>query len=310
MHKSYSQSMFASKTQHPVTKEDCIMAIISNSSSKHLQYPSIKQNNIFYHTSRKGWDFNEEYKQQKDKEKAADTIEFPQAKALHCLKGKVAMFASNSFIGRYRNYNEDRISIECKVQRPLSKATCSPWPRIDYFAVFDGHGGDKCAQYLQNNLLSLIINDALFPDEPIKAINSAFTKADAYLLKEAMLSYDNNCFDSSGSCALILLIIKDLCYCVNLGDSRSIYTENSSRKVKQLSIEHKPNINEEKERILLAGGSIYSTEAFADSELIVAWRILPGKLAVSRSLGDIEAKTKRFGGNSNVLISSPDITVF
>lgn len=310
MHKSFSQRMFLSKSHCPSTKEDYIMTKLKNSTSQHLLNSAIKQNNMFNRTTKRGWDLFDEYKQQRETAKAKEAMEFPQAKALHCSKGKVAMFASNSFKGRLRSYNEDRLAIECNVQRPQGKAVSNYWPRIDYFAVFDGHGGDKCSEYLKANLLSFIINDVSFPDEPIEAIKSAFSKADAYLLKEEMVSYDNNNFDSSGSCGLILLIIRDFCYCVNLGDSRSIYSENSSHRVKQLSIEHKPNINDEKERILLAGGSIFKTETFINNEDTITWRILPGQLAVSRSFGDIEAKSSRFGGNPSVLISSPDITVF
>ena len=39
-------------------------------------------------------------------------------------------------------------------------------------------------------------------------------------------------------------------------------------------------------------------------------RIIPGRLSVSRSFGDIEAKNYRLGGLPNVLISSPEISVF
>lgn len=39
-------------------------------------------------------------------------------------------------------------------------------------------------------------------------------------------------------------------------------------------------------------------------------RLLPGRLSVSRSFGDAEAKIKRFGGNPLVLIATPDIRSF
>ena len=39
-------------------------------------------------------------------------------------------------------------------------------------------------------------------------------------------------------------------------------------------------------------------------------RVYPGRLSVSRSFGDIEAKLERFGGNSNVLIATPEIKAF
>lgn len=35
------------------------------------------------------------------------------------------------------------------------------------------------------------------------------------------------------------------------------------------------------------------------------FRVQPGRLSISRSIGDIEAKLKKFGGNSKVLISEP-----
>ena len=37
------------------------------------------------------------------------------------------------------------------------------------------------------------------------------------------------------------------------------------------------------------------------------FRVFPGRLSVSRTFGDIEAKLEKFGGNPNVVISKPEI---
>ena len=48
---------------------------------------------------------------------------------------------------------------------------------------------------------------------------------------------------------------------------------------------------------------------YQNGKLIKApWRVLPGRLSVSRTLGDIEAKDEKFGGKKNVVIALPDIT--
>lgn len=39
-------------------------------------------------------------------------------------------------------------------------------------------------------------------------------------------------------------------------------------------------------------------------------RVLPGRLSVSRTFGDIEAKLERFGGKPNVVIAEPDLRSF
>lgn len=38
--------------------------------------------------------------------------------------------------------------------------------------------------------------------------------------------------------------------------------------------------------------------------------VLPGRLSVSRTFGDIEAKYTCYGGNPNVVIAVPDIKAF
>ena len=38
-------------------------------------------------------------------------------------------------------------------------------------------------------------------------------------------------------------------------------------------------------------------------------RVYPGRLSVSRTFGDIEAKLSNFGGIPNVVIAEPEITV-
>jgi len=39
-------------------------------------------------------------------------------------------------------------------------------------------------------------------------------------------------------------------------------------------------------------------------------RVFPGRLSVSRTFGDIEAKLPSLGGNPNVVIAEPEIKAF
>jgi len=40
------------------------------------------------------------------------------------------------------------------------------------------------------------------------------------------------------------------------------------------------------------------------------FRVLPGRLSVSRTFGDIEAKLERLGGKPGVVIAQPEIASF
>ena len=55
------------------------------------------------------------------------------------------------FTYKNRNYNEDRVSIILNVLKPNSRSN-EEWPKVSFFAVYDGHGGNKCADFLKENL--------------------------------------------------------------------------------------------------------------------------------------------------------------
>jgi len=40
------------------------------------------------------------------------------------------------------------------------------------------------------------------------------------------------------------------------------------------------------------------------------FRVLPGRLSVSRTFGDIEAKKPKYGGNPKVIVAEPEIKAF
>ena len=40
------------------------------------------------------------------------------------------------------------------------------------------------------------------------------------------------------------------------------------------------------------------------------FRVLPGRLSVSRTFGDIEAKKQKYGGNPRVIVAEPEIKSF
>ena len=63
----------------------------------------------------------------------------------------------------------------------------------------------------------------------------------------------------------------------------------------------------------MIGGKIYQTPSLFPlyqngKEIEIPWRVLPGRLSVSRTFGDIEAKDEKFGGRKGVVVALPDIT--
>jgi serine/threonine protein phosphatase PrpC len=117
---------------------------------------------------------------------------------------------------------------------------------------------------------------------------------------------------------------------------------NGGTKVYQLSNDHKPSEPSERDRVIDAGGKIYVSaikqimgvsgmsiqrtdrlvtkedklKASTENALSVIesggeaygpHRVLPGRLSVSRAIGDAHAKLKPLGGNPHVVIATPEI---
>jgi len=131
----------------------------------------------------------------------------------------------------------------------------------------------------------------------------------------------------------------------NVGDCRSIMSASGGSEVYQLSRDHKPSDPNERDRVIDSGGQIYvsaikqmtssagvsiqrtdklisksdSLQCSTENALNVIenggeaygpYRVLPGRLSVSRAIGDAHAKLKQLGGNSSVVIPQPDIKRF
>ena len=71
--------------------------------------------------------------------------------------GLITSYAANTHQGISRNYNEDRVSIILNMTKPSSKADLKEWPKCSFFAIYDGHGGNACADFLKDHLHNIII---------------------------------------------------------------------------------------------------------------------------------------------------------
>ena len=213
----------------------------------------------------------------------------------------IKAYAYNTSDGNIREYNEDTITAT-KINYNLKE-------KNDYcyfFAVYDGHGGKGCSNYLKNYLHKNI------SEFSINGLKTAIEITENNFLEKAINNY-NNKVDSSGSCGVILLIKKNKCIIANIGDSRLLIFKN--KRLFFSTKDHKPNSYLEKKRIESAGGFVHKTvaavEIYQNGKLIeTPWRVYPGGLSVSRTFGDIESKDELFGGKKGVVVSLPDINEF
>jgi protein phosphatase 2C family protein 2/3 len=110
----------------------------------------------------------------------------------------------------------------------------------------------------------------------------------------------------------------------NVGDSRGVISSNRGALANSISEDHKPGSKTEHQRIYRAGGQTYrsrmpmnmantmtrtQTAEFLDKNFGPE-RVAPGKLSVSRTIGDLFAKDFAFGGNPKVVIPDPEIYEF
>ena len=96
---------------------------------------------------------------------------------------------------------------------------------VSYFAIYDGHGGTHCAQYLQDNLHIALRTNLLstpnFRFDVNKAILTAFEKS-FNECDEGFYRTDPVAAKTSGSTAVVCLIAGDKVIVGNLGDSRAV----------------------------------------------------------------------------------------
>ena len=208
-------------------------------------------------------------------------------------------YAFNTSMGNIRDYNEDTITATKIILDGVNDSNTF------FFAVYDGHGGNGCSLYLKEKLHHFIKN---FTKE---SLNEAINTVEEKFMSEEALDEKGEIKDPSGSCGIMALIQKNKLIIANVGDSRLVLFKKNSLYFS--TEDHKPGSPSEKTRIEKGGGMVYQTPSLIPlhqngKEIEPPWRVLPGRLSVSRTFGDVEAKNEKLGGMKNVVVALPDIT--
>lgn len=144
-----------------------------------------------------------------------------------------------------------------------------------YFAIFDGHGGNKASIFCKDKH-HIILNKCLLATKNNidKSLKYSFEQTDKEL--NAMLSIS----DKIGTTATVVVILyendKRVIYCANVGDSKC-YLLKMNGSVVQLSTDHTCANKSEVERIKKMEGLVFNNRVF-------------GTLMITRSIGDKEMK--------------------
>ena len=91
-----------------------------------------------------------------------------------------------------------------------------------------------------------LLESNLLLNNPMETIREAFKKEENEFYKIAVKN--GKLEDKSGSCAIISLILNDILYSINFGDSRALYSRDAGKELRQNTRDHKPNDEKEKTR--------------------------------------------------------------
>lgn len=195
-------------------------------------------------------------------------------------KGNAAVYAIQ---GR-RPHMEDRFNIVNDLEHTKSSL----------YGIFDGHGGDFAADYVEKTLIKRMM---------IRLLKSSLNERKenvSQMITQEMLDVDSQLLqvtrsnmDISGTTAILALVQDGVITVANVGDSRGVLCDHSGKAI-PVSFDHKPHLVQERKRIREAGGFVSFNGV---------WRVA-GILATSRAFGDYPLKDK------NLVIANPDILTF
>ncbi|KAJ0394138.1 hypothetical protein P43SY_000058 [Pythium insidiosum] len=143
-------------------------------------------------------------------------------------------------------------------------------------AVFDGHGGSTISRAVADRIVDHIVGTEDFQNDPKNSMSLAVALAKSFVAIDELLKRDPEFASSSdevGSTGLVAIITPTDIICANVGDSRCVLSKSNSQEVVQLSVDHKPDVEFEKQRIVAAGGTVFRGRVC-------------GGVAVARSFGD------------------------
>lgn len=216
----------------------------------------------------------------------------------------IVQFGCGSTVGG-RPYQEDRL-----VATRLNGSADHT-----YFAVFDGHGGDRCSEFLSRNFHKEIMNHPKFNALPIVALQETWATFDEKCLSNFKIvesSDPKHVLPGDGSTATACVINLNDIYLTNCGDSAA-YVIHQDGSTECLTEDHGTNNKEEIARCVKAGGSLkpqfYHEPypfplCFMGRSVAAKPRMLPGGLLVTRSFGDFNAKLDYLGGRRGVVVST------
>ncbi|KAL8063993.1 hypothetical protein ABFX02_01G062500 [Erythranthe guttata] len=174
-----------------------------------------------------------------------------------------------------------------------------------FFAVYDGHGGakvaEKCGETMHECLAAHMEKARKLPEaergfdweklmvDCFGDMDQEFSDAGSTARDEVAHGETEQLYWRMGSTAVVVLVGKAEVVVANCGDSRAVLCRGGA--VVPVSTDHKPDREDEKQRIEAAGGSVTNRNG---------WRV-QGVLATSRSIGDYYLKP--------YVTSVPEVTV-
>ncbi|TMW66074.1 hypothetical protein Poli38472_003839 [Pythium oligandrum] len=178
------------------------------------------------------------------------------------------------------------------------------------YGVFDGHGSDRASRYCGENVFPRIqefwgathdVKDAIM--EGILRIDSEYYEiakrserlwiSQQASRAQAPQGVACTMHAEDGCTCLVAIIREGILYVGNVGDSRAVLSTKKGQFI-PMSVDHKPNRKDERQRLLAKGAHITGAPAIVSS----VWGLnkvldvprVNGQLAMSRSIGDISLK--------------------